>query len=93
MESAKHSSRTGLIVLVAAALVLVGTISFVTLRGANPEKSATPSTAIPAADQPPTLESLLERTRAEPTNVEAWLAARSSHRSGGGATGSSGTIG
>jgi len=74
MESAKHSSRTGLIALVAAALVLVGTISFVALRSASPEKSATPSPEIAAADQPPTLESVQERTRAEPMNVEAWLA-------------------
>ena len=49
MESAKHSSRTGLIALVAAALVLVGTISFVALRSASPEKSATPSPEIAAA--------------------------------------------
>ena len=74
MESAKHSSRTGLIALVVASLVLVAAISFVALRGASPEKSATPSPAIPLADQPPTLESLQQRTRAEPTNVEAWLA-------------------
>lgn len=74
MESAKHSSRTGLIVLVVAALVLVGAISFAALRGVSPEKSATPPPVTPAADQPPTLQSLQERTRAEPTNVEAWLA-------------------
>jgi cytochrome c-type biogenesis protein CcmH len=74
MESAKHSSRTGLIALVVAGLVLVGAISFAALRGVSPEKSATPSPVIPGADQPPTLESLQERTRAEPTNVAAWLA-------------------
>jgi cytochrome c-type biogenesis protein CcmH len=74
MESAKHSSRTGLIVLVVAALVLVGAITFVALRGATPEKSATPPPEMPTANQPPTLQSLQERTRSEPTNVEAWLA-------------------
>ena len=74
MESAKHSSRTGLIVLVVAALVLVGAISFAALRGASPEKNAAPPPAMPAANQPPTLESLQERTRAEPANVGAWLA-------------------
>jgi len=74
MESAKHSSRTGLIMLVVAALVLVGAISFAALRGVSPEKSATPPPVAAAADQPPTLQSLQERTRNEPTNVEAWLA-------------------
>ena len=74
MESAKHSSRTGLIVLVVAALVLVGAISFAALRSAAPEKNAAPPPATLAANQPPTLESLQERTRAEPANVEAWLA-------------------
>ncbi|MEO8375171.1 MAG: tetratricopeptide repeat protein [Sphingomonas bacterium] len=74
MESAKHSSRTGLIVLVVAALVLVGAISFAALRSATSEKNAAPPPATPVANQPPTLESLQERTRAEPTNVEAWLA-------------------
>ena len=74
MESAKHSSRTGLIVLVVAALVLVSAISFAALRSATPEKNAAPPAETPAESQPPTLESLQERTRAEPTNVEAWLA-------------------
>ena len=74
MESAKHSSRTGLIALVVAGLVMVGAISFAALRSVSPEKSATPPAPAPAANQPPTLQSLQERTRTEPTNVEAWLA-------------------
>jgi len=73
MESAKHSSRTGLIVLVVAAAALVGAISFAALRGVNPEKSATPSPQVAIPNQPPTLQSLQELTRTEPTNVEAWI--------------------
>lgn len=74
MESAKHSSRTGLITLVLAAMVLVGAISFAALRGASPEKSASLPSAASLPDQPPTLQSLQERTRTEPTSVEAWVA-------------------
>jgi cytochrome c-type biogenesis protein CcmH len=73
MESARHASRTGLIALVVAGLVLVGAVAFAVLRGASPEKSATPPPATLAANQPPTLQSLQERARAEPANVEAWL--------------------
>ncbi|MEO9130738.1 MAG: tetratricopeptide repeat protein [Sphingomonas sp.] len=79
MESAKHSSRTGLIALFAAALVLAGAVSFAALRSAGPEKSAPLPPATMATNQPPTLQSLQERTRAEPTNVDAWIALAQAH--------------
>jgi len=73
MERAKHSSRTGMIVLVLAALALVVSVSVAALRGAKSEKSAISSGAAPAPDQTATIASLQERTRAEPNNADAWL--------------------
>ena len=62
-----------MIVLVLAALALVVSVSVAALRGAKSEKSAMSSDSAPAPEQPATIASLQERTRADPNNADAWL--------------------
>jgi cytochrome c-type biogenesis protein CcmH len=62
-----------MIVLVLAALALVVSVSVAALRGAKSEKSAISSDTAPVPNQPTTIASLQERTRAEPNNADAWL--------------------
>ena len=74
MEPAKQKSRTGLIVLVFAALILVVAVSWAALRGAGTEKNTASPAASPLPGQPATLATIEERTRTEPNNPDAWIA-------------------
>ena len=74
MEQAKSSSRTGLIVLALAALVLIVSVSVAVLRGTKPAIAAPPPVAATIPDQPVTVAALQERTRAEPGNADGWAA-------------------
>jgi cytochrome c-type biogenesis protein CcmH len=74
MEAAKNSSRTGLIVLACAAILLVAAISWTALRGSSDSKSAAPPAASPVPAQPATLATIEDRTRAAPNDPDAWLA-------------------
>jgi cytochrome c-type biogenesis protein CcmH len=77
METAKNSSRTGLIVLVCAALALTGAISWAALRGHEMRGGIAKNEPIPAAsaaaNQPASLASLEARARAVPGDADAWL--------------------
>ncbi|MDB5706728.1 MAG: hypothetical protein JWN66_3844 [Sphingomonas bacterium] len=73
METAKNSSRTGLIVLVCAALALTVAISWAALRGGEVAKNEPIPAASAAVDQPAPLAALEARAQAEPGNADAWL--------------------
>ncbi|MFA6114926.1 MAG: tetratricopeptide repeat protein [Sphingomonas sp.] len=74
MEPAKQKSRTGLILLVFAGLILVAAVSWAAFRGADSEKNTASPAASPLPGQPANLATIEERTRAEPGNPDAWLA-------------------
>jgi cytochrome c-type biogenesis protein CcmH len=73
MEAVKRSSRTGLIALALAGLVLVVAIAFAAFRSVGPDKSAEPAVAAAMPGQPDTVTTLQERARAEPGNADTWL--------------------
>lgn len=74
MEPGKQKSRTGLILLVFAGVILVVAIGWSVLGSGGLEKKDPSSVASPAPGGPPTLAAIEERTRTTPNDPEAWLA-------------------
>ncbi len=74
MEPAKQKSRTGLMLLVFAALILVVAISWSALRGGGVPKNDPAPTASPLPGQAPALAAIEERTRTSPNDPDAWVA-------------------
>jgi len=74
MEPAKQKSRTGLILLVFAGVILVAAIGWSVLGSGGAEKKDPSSVASPVPGAPPTLAAIEERTRTTPNDPDAWLA-------------------
>jgi cytochrome c-type biogenesis protein CcmH len=74
MEPAKHSSRSGLILLVFAALILVVAVSWAAYRGAGTGKNLSIPATSPSSGTPGTIATLEDQTRRAPDDPDAWLA-------------------